>query len=158
MLAFKPAEPDQYDEFFAILRRDSAGYLESVLEQMHTTWGEFASLFRTVGQVIGVYQDEVLAGFCWIEERQNILHLHGLFILDAFQGQGLGSAVIRRLKEQYCGRMKAIELGVHRSNLRAKALYDRLGFSIVQQREDVGFFIMHLPLKNNSSHSTRMVE
>ncbi len=148
MLAFKPAEPAQYDEFFAILRRNSAGYLDGVLEQMQTTWDEFARQFRAVGEVSGVYQDGTLAGFCWIEERQETLHLHGLFILEAFQGQGLGSAVIRRLQEQYRGRMSAIELGVHQSNVKAKAIYERLGFHVVQQREDVGFFIMQMPLKH----------
>jgi ribosomal protein S18 acetylase RimI-like enzyme len=146
LLTYKLAEPAQYDAFFAIVRCAAADYLEDTLEQMQTTWDEFAGLFRSVGEVVSVYQDDDLAGFYWIEERDKTLHLHGLFILDAYQGKGLGTQVIRRLQEQYGGRVQAIELGVHRSNEKARALYERLGFRVVQQRDDVGFFIMQLPL------------
>jgi ribosomal protein S18 acetylase RimI-like enzyme len=38
--------------------------------------------------------------------------------------------------------VEAIELGVHQSNERAKALYERLGFQVLRYRPEVGFFIM----------------
>jgi ribosomal protein S18 acetylase RimI-like enzyme len=79
------------------------------------------------------------------------LHLHGIVVARAFQGQGIGSRIIRRLAEEYRGRMDAIELGVHQSNERAKALYERLGFNTVRFLPEVGFFIMQLPLRAGGS-------
>ena len=90
--------------------------------------------------------DDCLAGFYWIEERGKTLHLHGLILKAAFQGKGIGTAVIRMLVESYQGQVKAIELGVHQSNARAKKLYERLGFEVVKYRHDLGYFIMQRPI------------
>jgi ribosomal protein S18 acetylase RimI-like enzyme len=42
--------------------------------------------------------------------------------------------------------MEAIELGVHRSNPRAIALYERAGFQTVKVLEELGFYIMQRSL------------
>lgn len=71
-----------------------------------------------------------LAGFGQCYLRAGRCHLGRLAIAPAFRGQGLGSTLVREL----CNRGRA-EFGVEScslfvmpSNLRAKKLYERLGF------------------------------
>jgi ribosomal protein S18 acetylase RimI-like enzyme len=145
-----PARDEQIDEFLELLRLDAENYLIPTMEVMGWSWAEFVQRVRGVGRVFCVYRGEHKVGCYWIEERERTLHLHGIVVGRAFQGQGIGSRIIRRLAEEYRGRMDAIELGVHQSNQRARALYERLGFVTVRNLPEVGFYIMQLPLKEIS--------
>lgn len=149
-LIYKPSSGEQYDLFLNLMRSQAADYLDCTLELMGLTWQEFAHLFRTVGQVYGIYEEEHLAGFYWIEEREEILHLHGLVLEGAAQGRGIGSRVLTMLETIYRDRMEAIELGVHESNERARRLHERFGYRTVKLLDDVGFFIMQKPLSGES--------
>jgi ribosomal protein S18 acetylase RimI-like enzyme len=149
-LIYKPASGEQYDLFLDLMRSQAADYLDRTMELMGMTQQDFAHLFRTVGQVYGVYEEGRLAGFYWIEEREEILHLHGLVLEGAAQGQGIGSRVLTMLETTYRDSMEAIELGVHESNERARRLYERLGYRTVKLLDDVGFFIMHKPTSSES--------
>lgn len=142
MLTYEPAKKDQYAEFLHLMRNHAADYLEHTLQLMQMTWQQFDHLFRTVGQVYGIYEDEKLAGFYWIEERGRILHLHGLVLKGECQGKGIGTQVCEMLEVTYRSRMDAIELGVHQSNERAKALYEKLGYETVRTLDDLGFYLM----------------
>lgn len=149
-LIYKPASGEQYDLFLNLMHSQAADYFDRTLELMGMTWQEFAHLFRTVGQVYGVYEEERLSGFYWIEEREGILHLHGLVLEGASQGRGIGSRILTMLEATYRDRMETIELGVHESNERARRLYERLGYRTVKMLDDVGFFIMQKPLSSES--------
>ncbi|HTX79834.1 MAG TPA: GNAT family N-acetyltransferase [Longilinea sp.] len=146
MITYQPVANKQYDELLQLMREDAADYLQQSLDLMRITREEFGQLFRTIGQVDGIYQDEQLAGFYWIEERPPVLHLHALILKPTFQGKGIGTIVLQMLIATYGGRMQAIELGVHQSNPRAKKLYGRLGFVVIDFKEDLGYFIMQRPL------------
>jgi len=151
MLSYKPATADQYEELLQLMAVDSAEYLQQSLELMKMTWEEFGQLFRTVGHCYTIYQDDRLAGFYWIEEREKILHLHALILKREFQGQGIGTQVLQMLAEQFRVRVDAIELGVHQSNEGAKRLYQRLGFEVIKFREDLGYYIMQKPLTTEAA-------
>jgi arginine deiminase len=141
-LAFDAAVEEDYDKFLALQREQTAGYLAETLERMGMTWQEYKDRFRTVGRVYCIRQAGQVAGFYWIEERAPLLHLHGLILKDEFQGQGIGSQVLQKLETEYKQRMVAIELGVHESNTRAIALYERFGYKTVNRLEDLGFLVM----------------
>ncbi len=130
------------------MRKHASNYLGHTLELMRMTWEEFAHLFMTVGQVYGIYEDHRLAGFYWIEERGNVLHLHALVLKEEFQGKGIGTRVLKMLEKKYKNDVKYIELGVHISNERARALYEGLGYEIVKTIDDLGFHIMKKHLSN----------
>jgi ribosomal protein S18 acetylase RimI-like enzyme len=149
-LIYKPASGEQYDLFLDLMRSQAADYLDRTMELMGLTWQEFAHLFRTVGQVYGVYEKKRLAGFYWIEEREAILHLHGLVLKETHQGRGIGSQVLTMLETTHRGCMEAIELGVHESNEGARRLYERHGYRTVKMLDDVGFFIMQKSLSSES--------
>ncbi len=146
MLSYKRATPEQYDEFMQLMQAEAADYLESTLSLMQMTLAEMQHLFQTVGQVHGIYQDGVVAGFYWIEARGRTLHLHGLILKQAFQRQGIGTAVLKQLEADYLGRVETIELGVHQANAGARALYEKLGYLSVKHLEALGFYIMQKPL------------
>jgi len=142
MLSYRLANPEQYETFFDLMVAESSAYIHTTLQLMGADLDEFSQLFRTVGEVYGVYQDGALAGFYWVEVRETVLHLHGLILRPKFQGQGIGQAVLIYLEEQYFERVEAIELGVHRSNERAIALYEKQGYRTVRAFADLGFYVM----------------
>jgi ribosomal protein S18 acetylase RimI-like enzyme len=119
-----------------------------VLGLMGLTWEEYAQLFRTRGQVFGIYSDEQLVGFYWIELRGVGLHLHGLILEDGFHGKGIGTAVLKKLEHDYKEKAHHIELGVDQTNMRAKALYERIGYEVVEVLDDVGFYVMQKQLSH----------
>ncbi|SYZ72978.1 hypothetical protein TRIP_C21093 [Candidatus Zixiibacteriota bacterium] len=141
-LDVQPIRAEQYEECMRLMLSQAGTYLERTMELMQMDRRQFGELFRTVGQVFTIRHKSINAGFYWIEAREKILHVHALIIKDEFQGQGLGSAILRRLEKEYRGRMNRIEMGVHTSNERAIALYRRLGYEVHKSLDYLGFLIM----------------
>jgi ribosomal protein S18 acetylase RimI-like enzyme len=145
MLTYSPATPKQVNEFLSLLRSDT-GYITNTLNLMQMTWEQFAQMVRTTGHIFAICQDEQVAGYYWIEERERILHLHGIVVKGSYQSQGIGTAVLTMLRDQYRDSLDAIELGVHESNSRARKLYERLGFRLLMYLKDLGYYVLQLPL------------
>jgi ribosomal protein S18 acetylase RimI-like enzyme len=143
MLSYLPASPEQYDQFLQMMWDDGHEYMENTLHIMQMTWDEYAQTFRTRGEVRAIYQDVELAGFYWIEERGDTLHLHGLILKADFQGQGIGTAVLKMLAETSTGKLDKIELGVYQANSGAIQLYEKMGYQITRSLDDLHFYIMH---------------
>jgi ribosomal protein S18 acetylase RimI-like enzyme len=148
MPTYEPVTAAQYDDFLQLLLREAGDYLPRTLELMGLTLEQAEGLFRRTGQVYAIHEDDALAGYYWIEERGDVLHLHGLVLKGEFQGKGIGTHALAMLAARYRGHMEAIELGVHVSNDRAKRLYERLDFQTVKHLEELGFTIMQLPLRH----------
>ncbi|MEN4013147.1 MAG: GNAT family N-acetyltransferase [Chloroflexota bacterium] len=146
ILSYQPARDEQIDEFLELLQADAANYLRPTLEMMGWSWAEFASRVHGSGRVFCVYCGGEKVGCYWIEERGRVLHLHGIVVARAWQGQGIGTQVLAHLAEEYAGRLDLIELGVHESNPRAQALYEREGFVVVRHLAEPGFYIMQRAL------------
>lgn len=153
MLAYRPVQRGQYDLFLELMRQQTDTDYEHVLQLMELTWQEYAQLFRERGQVYGIYSDEQLAGFYWIELRGETLHLHGLILKDAFQGQGIGTAVLQKLEQEYRDQAQVIELGVDQTNAGAKALYERLGYETADVLDELKFIVMRKPLSREEASS-----
>ena len=142
MLSYRQANEEEVVAFLELLREDARDTLDQTIALMGETWEHFVEIAQQVGRVYGVYQEGALAGYYWIEERGRELHLHGIVVKDEFRGQGIGTAILEKLQGDYAGRMDVLELGVHDSNLRAKALYERMGFVTVRRVEALGFTVM----------------
>jgi ribosomal protein S18 acetylase RimI-like enzyme len=152
METYKKAATTQYDEFFNLMLAHMADYIEILMERMGLSVGEFRHLLNTVGQVYSINNDQGVAGFYWIEQRGEEIHLHGIVIKENYQGQGIGSRTLKSLAEKYQGKKAFIELGVHRDNKGAIKLYEQLGYQIATVKEDLGFYIMR---KNLRSHQDK---
>jgi ribosomal protein S18 acetylase RimI-like enzyme len=146
MLTYSPPTAEQYDGFLQMMWDDGQEYLQQAMRIMQMSWEEYAQIFHTRGEVRAIYQDEDLAGFYWIEERGDTLHLHGLILKTEFQGQGIGTAVLTMLIDKYIGKLDKIELGVYQTNSGAIRLYEKMGFQITRNLGDLHFYIMQKPL------------
>lgn len=72
--------------------------------------------------------------------RRRVRHrgMFGIGVLPAYQGQGLGRAMIQRLLDWARGHpfIEVVELGVYETNTRARALYEQLGFEFESVSKD----------------------
>ncbi len=150
MPKFVTATPEQYDQFLQMMWEDGQEYLRNAMRVMQMTWDEYAQIFRTRGEVRAIYQDADLAGFYWVEERGDTLHLHGLILKAKFQGQGIGTSVLTMLAESYASKMNIIELGVYQANSGAIKLYEKMGYKITRSLDNLHFYIMQKSLTSQS--------
>lgn len=71
--------------------------------------------------------DEVPCGYMCIEDREGDIHVRELVVLPQFQGQGVGSHILREVFERARTRRVPVRLETQQAN-RAVNLYRRLGF------------------------------
>ena len=79
------------------------------------------------------------AGQLSIEERPEEIYLNGIYLLPAYQGQGLGSQILRDVMAGAKQSDRPVRLQVLAGNP-ARRLYERLGF-VVTGRNDTHFLM-----------------
>ena len=112
METYQFATAAQYDEFFSLMLEHMADYFETLMIQMGMSIDELRHLLQTVGGVYSINCEQGVAGFLWVEERGDEVHLHGIVLKENYQGQGIGTRALRELADKYRGEMAFIELGV----------------------------------------------
>ncbi len=142
-LQYRPAEELEYPTFMKMIYEHAGDYLEPSLLLLGIDQAEFEYLFRSRGEVHAMMRNNEVVGFRWIEFKDDTLHLHALIVNPEFRKQGLAHVALDDVNHLAKGRASKIELGVHRSNHRAKAIYDKAGFSVTRELEEFDFFIMH---------------
>lgn len=125
----RPAKEEDRDFLFDLHRQAMRDYVEPVwgwddLAQRRLFDERFAS---RPFQVIQVEGDSI--GVLQLEDRPGEVVLDLIELLPAWQGKGIGTAIIRSLLAQG----KAVSLRVLTTNPRAAALYERLGFRIMRR-------------------------
>ena len=118
--------------------------MRAVIEQ---TWGWDEGLQRTYfdrrfeALSISIIEcDGNSVGAVMLEWKPDDLYIHELQLLPSHQGHGIGSAVIQKLIEQAAHRGLPVTLSVVVANSRAKQLYKRLGFEVIDFQAP--FFLM----------------
>jgi ribosomal protein S18 acetylase RimI-like enzyme len=125
----RPADPDDYDFVFGV----HCAAMRSSVERVYG-WDEdwqaryFRERFSLARRQIIRY-DGADIGYISIEEQTTSLFLNTIAILPPYQGRGIGTTLIRRLKQQARRRGIPVTLQVLRGNP-ARALYERLGFEV----------------------------
>ena len=71
--------------------------------------------------------------------------VHQLFILPSYQNQGIGTHLLETIIASACQQELAVFLQVLKCNVRARKLYERLGFEIYEERTT------HLLMKREGS-------
>jgi ribosomal protein S18 acetylase RimI-like enzyme len=69
-------------------------------------------------------------GILVVDRRENEIFLENIWLTSAWQGQGLGSEIIRRLMREASASGLPLTLQVLKPNP-ARRLYERLGFQVV---------------------------
>lgn len=145
-LKYEIVRNGRYIEHLELLKNGDNEYPELATALKQISWQEFEELFYRVGEVISIYNGGKYAGFYWVEIRGHILHLHSLVIKDEYRGRGIGGEVLKKLENTYRDTIDAIELGLHETNQRVLAFYQKEGFETKDIIEDIGLIILQKPL------------
>jgi ribosomal protein S18 acetylase RimI-like enzyme len=148
MLSFEPATTDQhYEALLQLIYNQKSAYLDPVLDLIDLTQEQFGRYFRSTGTAYRIYLDKKLAGLCWIIERECTLVLLGLIVKTEFQGRGIGSQALTWLESHCSAECQVCELDVYCTNIRARALYERMGYQVIQHDTQTGFYTMRKALQ-----------
>jgi ribosomal protein S18 acetylase RimI-like enzyme len=74
------------------------------------------------------------AGWLHVSESPDSIYLGQLYLTPALQNRGIGTAIMKELKDRATQAGKALTLDVLKNN-RARSLYERLGFRMVGEPE-----------------------
>ncbi len=64
------------------------------------------------------------------------IQIERLLILPSFQGLGIGTDIIKKLKQEARKNSKTLSLKVLHSNTKAQTLYERMGFTVTQKTDN----------------------
>mgnify|MGYP002713107007 CR=1 FL=1 len=135
MYTLRPATQADYEFLYQLHKVAMKKYIEA-------TWGweeswqqdHFQAKWEpTKQQIIQVEGQD--AGVLVVEQRDGAYYLGLLEILPAFQGCGVGTAVIQDFIAVAKKQVLPATLHVLKSNPQAQQLYERLGFVIVAEEE-----------------------
>ena len=131
----KSATVDHYDFIYNVKKITLKEHIERI-------WGwdeeyqqnDFRQCFIPQKNNIIVYDNEEI-GYLETNEEDNILHIVELEILPKFQGEGIGSSIIKDIIEYADASEKKVSIGCFKINTGAKRLYERLGFKVLEETE-----------------------
>jgi len=129
------------------VRRTHHAAYRDVIERQFGSFDEkmqddfFASIWKHGAYEILLKGDKEI-GFCFIEHYSDHTFIRELVLLPEFQGQGIGSNVLRRAIEESKTNNIPIKLRVLIKN-RAQHLYRKMGF------KDIGVNDTHFEMKYN---------
>lgn len=147
-LSFRPAT-DADDEFAFELRKatehdlvtQTFGWDEALQRALHRQ--EWKSGLPTL-----ICADDQPIGTYMLHDKNDTLYFSRFFILPAYQGQGIGSQVLRDITE-FSNQAKRPCLLCYLQGNRAAHLYQRFGFQVY--REDAPFVYMkYSPVSNTT--------
>jgi ribosomal protein S18 acetylase RimI-like enzyme len=78
--------------------------------------------------------DGLDAGWLHVIESADSIYLGQLYLAPSLQNRGIGTAIVRELRDKATQAGKAVTLDVMKNN-RARSLYERLGFGVVGESE-----------------------
>ncbi len=82
-----------------------------------------------------IVSDNKDIGFIQLEESNSNVNITEIHIIPEYRGQGVGSQIINGILRDEKNQNKTISIGCFLLNQRAKNLYERLGFKIVNETE-----------------------
>ena len=89
---------------------------------------EFANTVTYVIEIEGK-----VAGYLQLLDEENRMYVQNLAVSPTFQGQGIGTQLLKDLQLRAKNQNMSVSLGVFQTNKRAKSLYEQLGFRKVNE-------------------------
>jgi ribosomal protein S18 acetylase RimI-like enzyme len=136
------ADPDVRFALYADVRTEELGFelLDPALRtpllkmQFEAQRRGFRAQFPAAEERL-ILSDGVPAGWVVVDRSGPGVHCVDIAIGTAARGQGLGTRVLRALQAEAAAGGRPLFLSVRHSNLRAQALYRRLGFRVVDEND-----------------------
>ncbi len=133
-LKLRPATLEDTEFLFHLLKATMREYVDQ-------TWGwdeewqqaYFQMRFDPTKNQIIVLDDQDI-GVMSTEKRENEIFLSSIYILPEYQGQGIGTQLLKSLLAEAFGEGLPVTLRVLKVNP-ARRLYERLGFSVIRETE-----------------------
>ncbi|MGQ7856674.1 GNAT family N-acetyltransferase [Pedobacter sp. WC2501] len=136
MIRFRNATDADFDLTFQIKRKSIKPYIEKIWGWDDAVQLEFhIEDFKSEKIKIIMDESDDAIGLIITTENKTHIYLKSLLLCDNVQGKGIGTEILRDLIKQAKSKSKQIELQVFKVNKRAKALYERLGFSTTGETE-----------------------
>ena len=141
-ISLRPGTPEDQDFLFMLKKKTLKEYVTQIwgwdekFQLTHHRQHAHPELYRIIqasGEDIGGIE---------VENRSDTLFLSVIEILPRFQGQGIGSKLIKDLIKQGKRERKNIELQVLKVNQKAFRLYTSLGF-VVTAETQTHFVLMY---------------
>ena len=143
MYQLRPAVFADFDFLYELHKAAIRPSVEATWGAWNDAWQRdyFAQKFGTQGRQIIVFEGQDV-GVVLLEEREGAIYIGLIEVLPAFQGRGIGSAVIQDIIQQAQLQKRPVMLHVLKTNEAAKRLYERLGFEITAV-EDLKYKMRH---------------
>ena len=142
LVSHRPAKEIEYPSFLKMMYEHASDYLEPSLLLLGIDQAEFEYLFRTRGSVHAILKGDQVAGFYWTEVRDGTCHIHALFVDPKFQKQGIARRVLADIENDASSDIARLEMGVHRDNCRAREIYEKAGYKVGRELDELDFIVM----------------
>ncbi len=80
-------------------------------------------------------------GLLAVEEESENLWLVKIYLVERARGHGLGTALVQKVIDEAAEKAKGVRLRVLRVNVKARALYERLGFKVIGAEPERFFMV-----------------
>lgn len=144
-IELRPARDDDFEFIHTLRRATFKTYVDELWgwdddDQRERLRQHYTSLDRQI-----ILLDGQPVGELAVERRDGELVLNMITISPAYQGQGIGSALVRRLMDEAAGKDVPVTLRVLKNNP-ARFLYERFGFVYTHEIETHDYMAWRPPI------------
>ena len=140
----RPSTPGERDLIYTLKAESVRPYVEKI-------WGwdeefqqkDFDSDFASVAHFSVIDIDGTFIGFLQCYFESSYLDVAEIHLLPEYRGKGIGSDILLCLQNDCLIKKRTMRIGCFKENLRAKSLYQKLGF--IQTEETNTHYIMQYP-------------
>lgn len=135
-VVLRPAVPEDFDFLYGLNRTTMMEYVVETWGRWDERWQEerYRRHFQPVGCKIIVRGGQDV-GVLASRKTEIDLVIESIQLLPDHQGRGIGTSLIKALLDEARDEGKQVTLQVLRVNGRARQLYERLGFSTVEETD-----------------------
>ena len=134
-ISIRPANKNDYSFSYYVRKETMKEYIEKMYgwnkkieKENHR---KYYSMTMNGKNIIEL--DNKKIGLFWYGEEQDFIEINQIFILPKYQNKGIGGKIIIEIINTGKIKNKSIILGVLKSNVKAKNLYEKLGFIEYEQ-------------------------
>lgn len=139
----RAATPDDHDFIYKLKAESVRPYVEKI-------WGwdetyqrmDFDNDFSGIEQFHVVEAAGSLAGFVQYYWNHSCLEIVEIHLRSEYQGHGIGSDIIQYLQKECTAQRRKMRIGCFKENHRAKSLYQKLGFTQMEETDTHYILVM----------------